>query len=532
MGTLDNAGTYGTRGVTHAYSSVPVLLDVDFGLRAGSVHGLVGENGAGKSTLIKILFGAERPIRGHVYLDEKPVILHSPADALRQGVAVVHQDVQVFPELSVAKNVFGVGRRLPRRRRSRVINWKAVNAQVEKIFELFQLQLPVQARVGALGPVYRRMIEIARAMMESPRFLILDEPTASLEPRSASLILDVLDRLRDEGLGILFVSHRLDEVQRIADEVSVLRDGRLVGHLQGQSSEDEMAHLMLGAKAEGVRGARRKRPGRTLPTPNDPALEIQDLLLPDAESAIQLTLRRGEIFGLTGLLGSGAETIVRSVAGASGVTPGHMSVLGRRVAIEGPRDALAAGVGLVPEDRQDEGVVPEQSVAINIALSSLKQSATAGILRKARLRRSAREFCERLSIRCESLDVPIATLSGGNQQKVLIARCLASGAKILAIEEPTHGVDIGAKEQIHALIREFADGGGSVIVASTDVGELLHLCDRVGVCKHGTLSAILTTTDAHHSDVLLASLRDPEELIEELLREESGEQPTAEEANS
>lgn len=520
-GSRPEAGAFGVLGAAHAYGGVVVLSDVSFGLREGQVHGLLGQNGAGKSTLINILTGALRPLQGEIHVGGQTVVFNSPADAKRMGIGVVHQDVQLFPQLDVATNIYGLSQTLPRRDLSRGIDWKLIQERVRVQLESLGISLEPRRLVAGLTLAERRLVEIAKEVVLRPRFLILDEPTASLEPRAAGRVLDLLDRLRAEGIGLCFISHRLDEVRRVADEMTVLRDGRLAGRLDRGATEAEIVSLMFGEQAASAAKAAANDHGSTTEAIADEVLlSIRDMRLLGGRTTVELDLRKGEILGLTGLLGSGAHELVRRVGGFRPAAA-RLTVAGREVRISSPRDAIAAGIGFIPEDRKNAGLVQGMSVAVNISLASLDALGRAGHVRQSRLLQRAEGYRQKLSIKAPSLRAEVKTLSGGNQQKVVVAKCLAANTRILSIEEPTHGVDVVAKVQIHRLLRQFADEGGAVLVASTDVSELLHLCDRIAVFRHGSIAAVLATTESDHAEVVLAGVRDPEGLIDSLM---SGEQ--------
>ncbi|HEY2598083.1 MAG TPA: sugar ABC transporter ATP-binding protein [Candidatus Dormibacteraeota bacterium] len=504
-------GRFGVRGAAHAYAGVLVLSQVDFELRRGSVQALVGQNGAGKSTLIRILTGAIQPAAGGIHLDGHPIRIDSPAHAQRLGIGVVHQDVQLFPMLDVATNIYAVSQPLPRRVIGS-IDWSVIASKVGSELDRLGIRIDPRARVGDLNLAERKLIEIAKAIIRRPRFLILDEPTASLEPRAAGQVLELLERLRADGIGLCFISHRLDEVRRIANEITVLRDGRVAGQLAAGATVDDIVRMMFGAQ----KGSALRAGGRGEAASQEVVLSIRDLQLTGGKAPISLDLHRGEVLGITGVLGSGVETVVRMVGG-SRPFQGSLSVFGKPVRIRSPRGAIAAGIGFIPEDRKNAGLVPEQSVAVNISLSSLNQLGRAGLVSPGALLARARRYAASLGIKAPSLRSNVTSLSGGNQQKVVVAKCLAAGTRILSIEEPTHGVDVQAKAQIHRLLREFAEQGGSVLVASTDVPELLDLCDRIAVFRRGSIVSVLGTRESDHADVVLAGVSDPEALIDSLM---------------
>lgn len=475
-----------------------MLEAVDFEIKAGTVHGLVGQNGCGKSTLVKLMTGALRPQRGCVYIDDEEVSFAAPAGAQALGVGVVHQDYNLFPDLSVAENVVGVGGSLPRRWAG-LVDRRAIESEVERMLRLLDIELAPDALVRSLDAAEMKFVEIVRAMRLAPRFLILDEPTASLEPQGSERVLALLKRLRDQGVGVCFISHRLSEVLDVCDEITVLRDGALATRVSvGDITVDELVHWIVGAPQES-RGpsnghrASEAKPGQGAAPAAKPVLGVRELKLRRGQRPVRFDLRRGEILGLTGLVGSGASTVVRMTGGVETMR-GHLEVEGRQKRVRNPRDAERLGIGFIPEDRKSAGSIPELSVAVNISLASLDRVGRAGVINYWRMRARAQQFADKLDIRAASIDSAAKTLSGGNLQKVLLAKWLASDARVLAIEEPTHGIDIGAKAQVHGLLREFTRRGGSILVSLSEVEEALQLCDRVAVFRDGGLVVI---EDAH-----------------------------------
>jgi ABC-type sugar transport system ATPase subunit len=507
---------YGIERGAHDYSGVPVLAGIDFDVTTGEVHGLVGENGSGKSTLIKILTGALQARLGTIRLGGEKVRLSSPKNAQDLGVGVVHQDYHLFPELTVAQNVFGVSASFPRRRWTRTVDRTKVERTVEGLLDELGIQIPSARPVHRLGSAERKFVEIASAMLLRPRFLILDEPTASLEPSAARSVLDLLDRLRRQNVGLVFVSHRLDEVLRISNRITVLRDGRIIAtRSAADTNEDELAELITGGMIE--RGmARRRHPEAT----GKGALAVSGVRVGPGRPPVSFEVESGEIFGLTGLLGAGAETMVRMLGGAV-PCGGRVSVEGRTRRVDDPIDAARLGIGFMPEDRKGVGLIAEQSIALNISLPSLDRVSRAGVLRRGEIDERAERYRERLSIKAGSVDASVWTLSGGNQQKVMLAKWLASGVKVLAVEQPTHGIDIGAKAHVHDLLREFAREGGIVVVASTDVAEVLEICDRIGVMRHGALTQIVNADELTRSAVTVLGTRDPGQMLETLIESET-----------
>ena len=504
-------GRYAVERAFHDYTGVPVLSDVSLEVRAGEVHALVGENGSGKSTLVKILTGAVRPRAGRLVLGDEELALGSPKDAVDRGIGVVHQDYQLFGDLTVAQNIFGVNVPPPRRRYSRLVDRAAVESTVERLLSRLGIEIASTRPVRSLGPAERKFVEIARAMLLEPRFLILDEPSASLEPSAADSVLRLLDRLRRQGVGLVFVSHRLDEVLRIADRITTLRDGRLVACLpRADVDEDRLADMITRGIAKVAAG---RRPAAVR---NEVALAVEGLRLGPRGSPIGFEVRRGEIFGLTGLLGSGAERVVRMLGGAEPLH-GELRVEGVRARIRSPRDANRRRIGFLPEDRKSAGLVADQSIAVNMSLASLDSVSRGGVLRHRAILERAERYRSSLAIKANSVRAPVSTLSGGNQQKVMLAKWLASGVRVIVVEEPTHGIDIGGKAQVHALLRRFAEDGGSVVVASTDVGEVLDLCHRIGVMRHGALTHVLSASELTSARITALGAHEPERRLESLI---------------
>ncbi len=509
----DSVPTFGIEGGYHDYIGVPVLSDIEFEIRGGEVHGLLGENGSGKSTLIKILTGAVHPRRGTLRLDRESVQLRTPKDAQRLGVGVVYQDYHLFPELDVAQNVYGVNAPPPRRRWTRTADRDAVELKVEGLLEDLGIDIPSSRLVHTLGPAERKFVEIAAAMLLRPNFLILDEPTASLEPAAARHVLDLLGRLRSQGVGIVFVSHRLDEVVDICDRVTILRDGAIEARTAIDGTvADELAELITGGMAQFASTGERVRQ-----TDAGTAVRVSGLRVRPGRPPVDFEVQRGEIFGLTGLLGAGAATIVRMLGGAERLT-GQIEVSGGKGSIHDPRDARKMGIGFIPEDRTATGLIAEQSVALNISLASLESISRRGVLDRDQIDARAEHYREKLSIKLDSIDHNVGTLSGGNQQKVMLAKWLASGVDVLAIEEPTHGIDIGAKTQVHGMLRDYVDGGGTVILASTDAGEVIDICDRIGVMRHGELTSVVSTDELTRAGAAALSSHDSEQLLENLIK--------------
>jgi ABC-type sugar transport system ATPase subunit len=495
------SATYAAVGVGKAFSGVTVLRDVDFDLREGEVHALLGENGSGKSTLIKILGGVHHPSTGRIERNGAPLPLVRPADAKRAGLAVVHQDYQLFPALDVATNV-ALGGAFPRRWVF-TLDRRALHRRAERALRTVGLQVDPARPLRSLRLAEWKLVEIARALMADASFVVLDEPTALLDRHDSERILELIERLRDDGVGVAFVSHRLDEALRVAGRVTILRDGRQIETRPAPGlTHEQLIELIVGHGALAAETDVERVLGTVV-------LELDGVrALPHARP-FDLELRSGEILGLTGLIGSGAIEVAQMLAGRRPLD-GGLRVGGRAVDISSPADAIRAGIGYMPEDRATHGLVNQLSVEVNISLASLRDVTPGGMLDRRRLRSRAEGYAQQLLIRAPSLNAAVRSLSGGNQQKVQIAKWLAAHRSILVIESPTHGVDVGAKVEIHRLLTDFAASGGAVVVASTDIPEALGIADRVAVFSRGELVQIVDTADATHGQVLLSGTRAPE----------------------
>jgi ABC-type sugar transport system ATPase subunit len=470
-------------GVDKRFGAIHALRSVDLSLTRREIHAVVGQNGAGKSTLIRILTGALPPDSGRIEVEGRPVHFRSPADAKAAGIAVVHQDPQLFPDLSVADNVLAASPATRGRGPLRVRDRRRSRARAGALLAELGIELNLDAPAGRLVPTEWKLIEVARALAAEAVVLVLDEPTASLDPDGSARLLDLLRRLRDRGLAILFVSHKLKEVLTLSDRVTALREGAVTAHrVTRELDVEELVRLVAGERAV----AQHKRG-----THGEEVLLAAEGLAADGLGASDLSVHAGEIVALTGLLGSGAATFGRALAGSASHEAGCVRVRGHAIRAGRRADAAARGIGLVPEDRRGDGVVPDLSVELNIALGSIEAVSRPWAVSRRRVRAQAERYIEALSIRPADPSTPVRNLSGGNQQKVLVARWLATRACALVTEEPTHGLDIGAKLDIGTLLRRFASDGGCVVVVSLDIAEYIDLPDRIAVFRDGELVSVL-----------------------------------------
>ncbi|MEU8298886.1 sugar ABC transporter ATP-binding protein [Micromonospora sp. NPDC048909] len=479
------------RGISKGFPGILALDDVSFRLDAGQVHALVGENGAGKSTLIKVLTGVYRPDRGTLLLHGEPVSYDNPLAAQRAGISTIYQEVNLVPQMSLAQNLL-----LGREPRSRfgVIDTARLNAEAERVMTRYGIRTDVRRPLRSLGMGTQQMVALARAVSVEARVVIMDEPTSALEPREVDTLFGVIADLRSQGISVVYVSHRLDELYRICDRVTVLRDGRVAhaGPLDELPRVDLVA-LMLGRDpAEIRREGATKFSGEHTAAAGDPLVEARSVSRRPVLHDVSVQVRPGEVVGLGGLLGAGRSETAKAIAGALPVDGGSVTVAGQEVRRGSPAASIRAGVSLVPEDRKAEGIVPTLSVRDNIALAALPRLSRSGVVSEARIDRLVDSFMRRLRIKAASPHQKVSELSGGNQQKVLLARSLATGAKVLLLDEPTRGIDVGAKAEVQALIDELAAEGLGVLLISSDLEELVEGADRVVVLRDGAVAGELS----------------------------------------
>jgi inositol transport system ATP-binding protein len=489
-------------GLAKRYPGVQALDDVSFDLVAGEIHGLLGENGAGKSTLLKILSGAETPDTGEIALGGRRQTLASPQHAQALGIATIYQELNLLPNLSVAENVF-IGREPGPRA---FVSWRRLAEDTRTLMDRIGLRIDPMAEVRDLSVAEQQMVEIARALSTEARLIIMDEPTSALSDAEVDTLFAIVQELRAQGLGIIFVTHRLDEVMRICDRATVLRDGRLVGtRAVADLSIDELIRMMVG------------RSMAQLFTPLAPRevgpviLEVEgmsrsgNLLDPHATvlEDIDLTVRRGEILGIAGLMGSGRTELARSIFGADAFDGGHIRIDGREVTIRSPLDAIRAGIGLVPEDRKQQALFLALAVRSNLSLAALGRLVRWGIFvdESAELALIER-YRTTLNIRMASPDQLIANLSGGNQQKVVLARWLALEPKILIVDEPTRGIDVAAKAEVHLLLDQLARSGIAIVAISSELPEILAIADRIVTMREGRITGEIARADANEERLM------------------------------
>ncbi|WP_276199612.1 sugar ABC transporter ATP-binding protein [Chelatococcus sp. XZ-Ab1] len=469
------------RGISKSFPGVKALDGVDVALYAGTVTALIGENGAGKSTLVKVLTGIYQPDAGDILVDGAPVRFADAQAAMRAGITAIHQETVLFDELTVAENIF-----LGHAPKSRLglVDWAAMRARAGALLHSIDAPISPYARLKDLSIAQRHLVAIARALSVEARVVIMDEPTAALSYKEVEDLFRIIEQLKGQGKAILFISHKFEEVYEIAERFVVFRDGRSVGAGRlAETGQDEIVRMMVGRSVEHVFPKAEVAIG-------GPVLEVAGYSHPTEFADISFTLRRGEILGLYGLVGAGRSEFCQALFGITRPSAGRLALEGRALTVRSPQDAIAAGIVYVPEERGRHGAVLPMPIFQNVSMAVLGRTTRAGFLRLAEEFALARRYAERLDLRAAALSVPVGTLSGGNQQKVVIAKWLATLPKVIILDEPTKGIDIGSKAAVHAFMSELAAEGLSVIMVSSELPEILGMSDRVMVMREGRLAGI------------------------------------------
>jgi rhamnose transport system ATP-binding protein len=489
------------RGVTKSFGAVAALRGADLAVHAGSIHALVGENGAGKSTLVKIVAGVHRRDSGEMLLGGRPVDFASTSDSKSLGIAVIYQEPTLFPDLSVTENIFmgrqpvGAGRRVDR---------AAMYAEADGLFRRLGVHIDPRRPALGLSIADQQILEIAKAISLDARVLIMDEPTAALSGTEVDRLFAVARSLRDEGRALVFISHRFDEVFDLCDTITVMRDGAYVATVPTSDSDvDGVVAMMVGREVGELFP-------KTPATVGEPVLQVEGLGSAGLFHDVSFEVRSGEIVGLAGLVGAGRSEIARAVFGVDGYDTGRVLVGGRPVPPRSPRAAIRAGIAFVPEDRRRQGLVVEASVARNVVGVIRGGLTRAGLLSSAAESRSAAPWAGRLEVKTGALDLDATTMSGGNQQKVVIAKWLATDPRLLIIDEPTRGIDVGTKAEVHRLLSELAGRGMAVLMISSELPEVLGMADRVLVVCEGRITADIPRADATPENVMRAATRSTE----------------------
>ncbi|EMF65025.1 ABC transporter [Cutibacterium acnes FZ1/2/0] len=477
--------------VTKAFGPVKVIQDVSVDVIPGRVRVLLGENGAGKTTLIKMMSGIYHPDSGSVVIDDTPVELPTVKAAEARGIATIHQELNLVPQMSVAENIM-LGRTPSR---GGLVNWGLMRAQARAALERIGLDVSPDRLVGSLSTAHQQLVEIARALSMDARVLILDEPTAALTRKESGQLFEVMDDLKTKGVAMVFISHHLDEIPRVGDDVSVLRDGTLVGEVPARTSERELVTMMVGRDIDDQFPRHRGEVGEVL-------LSVTGLSRERAFQDVGFDLHAGEVLGLAGLVGAGRTEVLRAIAGADKYDSGTVRVRGKELPKGKISRAIVDGIGHVPEERKSQGLVLDASVNENLGYATMKSTSHAGLVDRSGQRRRAQNVAEKLRVRMASLDQPVRNLSGGNQQKVVIGRWILADSSILLLDELTRGVDVGAKVEIYQLINAVTDAGGAVLMVSSELPEVIGMSDRILVMSHGRAMGILDAKTATEDAVM------------------------------
>lgn len=469
------------RDIVKRFPGVLALDKVSFELRKGEVHVLVGENGAGKSTLIKVLAGAYPKDDGEILIHGRLTELQGPRHAMDLGISTVYQEFNLVPYLSVAENIF-LGRQPTRGRVISRIDHGRMNSEARSLLESLNVSIGPRTQVGRLGVAEKQMVEIAKVLAVKSRICIFDEPTATLTSEETERLFQVIAKFKSQGMGIIYISHRLEEVFRVADRITVMRNGKYVAtRNKTEVTPEQLVEMMIGHKSEEISIRANRKIG-------DEVLRI-DQLSGGRFSSVSISVREGEIVGLGGLVGSGRTEVLRAVFGADKPTAGEVYLRGKAIKIRRPQRAVRNGIALIPEDRKKQGLIMCRSVEENIVISSLDSVSRAGVLNKNRIRKIVQKFIQKLHIATPSQRQLVMYLSGGNQQKAIIAKWISANSGLIMFDEPTRGIDVGAKQEVHRLMFELAEEGTALLVVSSEIPELLKVCDRIYVMHEGRIAA-------------------------------------------
>lgn len=472
-----------TENISKRFGAVQALLDVDFKVSKGEVHALVGENGAGKSTLINILGGVIKPDRGKIKLEGEYVSFEDPLASQKRGVSVIFQEFKLMPDLTVAENIF-IGRE--HIKTTRLIDWKKLNQLSRELLERLESDIDPEKIVEELSVAEKQFVEIAKALSFDARIVIMDEPTATLDEDEANILFRTIKELKKKNYTIIYVSHRLEEIFEIGDRVSVLRDGNLIGTREvSETNEDELVRMMVGRNVEDIFEKDKNKKDECF-------LKVKNFNVLDKVNNFNLEIYKGEILGLAGIIGSGRSQVTKALAGILPFS-GQIYIKGREVNIDNPKDALKVKIGHLPEDRGTEGIFPQMTVKNNLTIKALKDlvSPFFKFINSKQENELFNRFAESVNIKYSDRNDSIMSLSGGNQQKVILSRALASKCDILILEEPTQGIDVGAKAEIHKLMNELAGQGIAIIMSSSEIPEIINMTDRCVVMQRGEITGYL-----------------------------------------
>jgi ribose transport system ATP-binding protein len=481
------------KNITKTFPGVKALDKVNFSLRKGEVHALLGENGAGKSTLMKVLNGIHKRDEGEIILKGEPVEFESTKEAQNAGLAIIHQELELIPHLNVAENIY-----LGREDRNGIfVNYKKLYQNTEEVLDMLGVQIDPRAKIKDLNIGSQQMVEIAKAVSQNAEILVMDEPTSSLTNQEIEILFELIERLKEQEISIVYISHRLEEVFEICDRVTVLRDGEFVGEVEtAETDEDQLIKMMVGRTIEDRFPKMQFNPGEEI-------LRVENLSVPDKIIEASFSLRKGEILGIAGLMGSGRTELAKAVFGVYKERTGDIYFGGQKLEINSPADALDNGISYLSEDRKDEGLVLGLPVADNISISVLTTMLKAHtFINAAAEKELAQKYIEDLSIKTPSEMQLVKNLSGGNQQKVVISKLLSTKPKVVILDEPTRGIDVGAKREIYNLMQDLVDNGVGVILISSELPEVLNLSSRILVMHEKEIMGELDAADADQEEIM------------------------------
>ncbi|HHW47686.1 MAG TPA: sugar ABC transporter ATP-binding protein [Clostridiaceae bacterium] len=480
------------RGITKAFPGVLALDRVDFDLELGKVVALVGENGAGKSTLMKILSGVYKTDAGEIFIDNKKVEITDPLASQNLGISIIYQELNLLQNLNIAENIF-IGKEI---KKHIFVDKEKMHEESQKLLNEVGLNVSTKTLVRDLSTAQKQMVEVAKALSFNSKIIIMDEPTSSLTDTETAILFNIIRKLKSKNVAIVFISHRMNEIFEIADEVVVMRDGKIVGKLdRHEMSESTIINLMVGREIEDIFS---KLPADI----GEPVLEVKNLSTKDFLKDISFTLRKGEILGFAGLVGAGRSEVMRAIFGIDKKETGEIFIHGKKVNIESTEDALKHGIGFIPEDRKEQGLVLGMNVRENITLAALKALSKFNFIDNKKEEGIAKEYIDKLSIKTPSEEQIVENLSGGNQQKVVIGKWMATNPEILILDEPTRGIDVGAKKEIHILMSKLAQQGVGIILISSELPEILGMSDRIIVMHEGRIKGELSREEASQEKIM------------------------------
>ncbi|MGF6989469.1 ABC-type sugar transport system ATPase subunit [Lachnospiraceae bacterium PM6-15] len=481
------------KGISKSFGATQALDNINFQLKKGEVHALLGENGAGKSTLIKVLGGVHRPDKGEIYIEDKNVVMNEIEDAQKAGVGIIHQEIVLVPYLSVTENIF-LGREILTPLHTR--DMKKMNSKAKEMTERLGLDIDVTTKVGTLSIAQQQLVEIVKAISFDIKILVMDEPTSSLSDEEVHKLFEIMEKLKADGVSIIYISHRMEELFAVTNRVTIMRDGTYVGTVETQETNtDELVGMMVGRSLTNYYT-------RDYNMSNTEVLRVENLTQKGVFEDISFSVREGEILGFSGLVGAGRSEIMQAIFGNEKYSSGTIFLNGKELKFKNSMDAIKNGLALVPEDRKKQGLTLINTVAFNLSLVSLDALKKGGLINNGKKDRMVDKYVKDLNIKTASVESPVSSLSGGNQQKIVLGRWLATNPQVLILDEPTRGVDVGAKAEIYSIINDLAKEGMAIIMVSSELPEIINMCDNVCVVKDGRITGRLTKEEMNQEKIM------------------------------